>query len=594
MNLKTKKKNDQPEPIEERILPPYEGDIHEDPSFQELLLNYQKANWNECDALLLPLLKRYPQDPDLQDFKNEYDLRIGFQRNQKQFEKDLGKNRIKKGSKVLVLSLISILVLTLLIGLGIWYGMNLLAEQNQKARATQIDVLSSQVEALLNSGQPEKAQELIDHMQSIDANNPTYIQLATKTNELMALNGVYDQAQEKFKAGEFSDALAMFQSIQAAIPNYRDVPLMIEKTQNNITVAQAAQDALKAYDESRWEDAITGFETVQLLAPERTDTAIKEKLLNSYLHRIIQMLENSNSSFDDISKAEAYYRRAIAMIPQSKIYQSERENLQKISSDLLTLKYTQTATQLVNDPNQTLGSVNQAANYLKKAANLNPKNAVLQSEVEKITQYQIGLQYYLAMEYEPAIQQLTNLLNTDDAYANGLAKQLLYEAHVGRGKYYFRVGLYLDARREFEAAENLVWDTDNLMNLFMVEIDLAETLGKLQDYQNAASYYKYAVEAVNYSQRAVANPSFVSNLISAVQLYADGSYTDSFELFKSTLADKQALFTEQEVNLNNGTCLAFVAQKYHSTVEVILARNGLSSQTIATSDETYYIPTMSK
>jgi len=594
MNLKTKKKNDQPEPIEERILPPYEGDIHEDPSFQELLLNYQKANWNECDALLLPLLKRYPQDPDLQDFKNEYDLRIGFQRNQKQFEKDLGKNRIKKGSKVLVLSLISILVLTLLIGLGIWYGMNLLAEQNQKARATQIDVLSSQVEALLNSGQPEKAQELIDHMQSIDANNPTYIQLATKTNELMALNGVYDQAQEKFNAGEFTDALAMFQSIQAAVPNYRDVPMMIEETQNNITVAQATQDALKAYDESRWEDAITGFETVQLLAPEKTDTAFKEKLLNSYLHRIIQMLENSNSSFDDISKAEAYYRRAIAMIPQSKIYQSERENLQKISSDLLTLKYTQTATQLVNDPNQTLGSVNQAANYLKKAANLNPKNAVLQSEVEKITQYQIGLQYYLAMEYEPAIEQLTNLLNTDDAYANGLAKQLLYEAHVGRGKYYFRVGLYLDARREFEAAENLVWDTDNLMNLFMVEVDLAETLGKLQDYQNAASYYKYAVEAVNYSQRAAANPSFVSNLISAVQLYADGSYTDSFELFKSTLADKQALFTEQEVNLSNGTCLAFVAQKYHSTVEVILARNGLSSQTIATSDETYYIPTMSK
>lgn len=594
MNFKTKKKNDQPEPIEERVLPPYEGDIHGDPSFQELLLNYQKADWKECEALLQPLLKRYPEDADLQDFKNEYDLRIGFQRNQTQFEKDLGKNRLIKGSKVLIISLVSILLLSLLIGLGIWYGMNQLAVQNQKVHATQIDVLSIQVEALLKSGQPEKAQELIDRMQSIDPNNPTFIQLATETNELMALNGVYDQAQAKYQAGEYADALAMFQSIQSAFPNYRDVPLMIEETQNNITVAQSMQDALKAYDESRWEDAITGFETVQLLAPEKADTATKEKLLNSYLHRIIQMLENSNSNFEDISKAETYYRRAIAMIPQSKIYQTERENLQKISSDLLTLKYTQSATQLVNDPNQTLATVNQAANYLKKAANLNPNNTVLQSEVEKISQYQIGLQYYLAMEYEPAIQQLTSLLNTDDAYANGLAKQLLYEAHVGRGKYYFRVGLYLDARREFEAAENLVWDTDNLMDLFMVEIDLAETLGKLQDYQNAASYYKYAVEAVNYSQRAMANPTFVSNLISAVQLYADGSYSESFDLFKSTLADKQALFTEQEVNLSNGTCLAFVAQKYHSTVEVILARNGLSSQTIATSDETYIIPTMSK
>lgn len=594
MDFKKKKQIDQSVTKEERILPPYEGNIQGDPSYQELLVKYQQANWQECDALLVALLKRYPGDPELLEFKNEFELRIGFQRNQDQFEKDLGRNRWIKGSKVLVFSLIAILGLVILIGFGIWYGMNQLAVQNGKARATQIDVLSTQVEALLRSGQPEKAQEIVDRMQAIDPNDPNVIQLATQTNELMAMNAIYDQAHAKYEAGEFSDALTMFQTIQSTFPNYRDVPLMIEETQNNITVAQSMQDALTAYEEGRWEEAITGFETVQLLSPDKADTATKEKLLNSYLRRIIQMLENSNSNFDDITKAEIYYRRAIAMIPQSKIYQSERENLQKISSDLLTLKYTQTATQLVNDPYQTMATVNQAANFLKKAANLNPNNAVLQTEVEKITQYQIGLQYYLAMEYEPAIEQLTNLLNTDETYANGLAKQLLYEAHVGRGKYYFRVGLYLDARREFEAAENLVWDTDNLMDLFMVEIDLAETLGKLQDYQNAASYYKYAVEAVNYSQRAINNPGFVSNLISAVQLYSEGRYSDSFDLFKRTLQDKEVLFTEQEVNLSNGTCLAFVAQKYHSSVEVILARNNLSSQTIATSDESFYIPTMSK
>jgi hypothetical protein len=132
------------------------------------------------------------------------------------------------------------------------------------------------------------------------------------------------------------------------------------------------------------------------------------------------------------------------------------------------------------------------------------------------------------------------------------------------------------------------------MDLFTVEIDLAETLGKLQSFKDAASYYKYAVEAVDYSNRAVANPSFVSNLISAVQLYADGSYQDSFNLFQSTLKDKSFLFTEKEVNLRDGVCLAFVAKQYQSSVQAILERNGLTSQTIATSDESFFIPMMVK
>jgi hypothetical protein len=34
------------------------------------------------------------------------------------------------------------------------------------------------------------------------------------------------------------------------------------------------------------------------------------------------------------------------------------------------------------------------------------------------------------MEWEPAIEQLTALITSDENYADGLAKQLLYEAHV--------------------------------------------------------------------------------------------------------------------------------------------------------------------
>jgi tetratricopeptide (TPR) repeat protein len=182
----------------------------------------------------------------------------------------------------------------------------------------------------------------------------------------------------------------------------------------------------------------------------------------------------------------------------------------------------------------------------------------------------------------------------DENYANGFAKQLLYEAHVGRGNYYYSIGLYLDARKEYEAAEVLIWDQNNLMNLFFVEVDLGNTLGKLKDFKDAASYFKYTFEAVNYANRASSHSTFVSNIKNAIQLYTAGKYKDSYDLFESNLADNNVLFTEKGINVQMGNCLAFIAAQNQSTVQAILERNDLSGETIISADQTLIIPSMPK
>jgi tetratricopeptide (TPR) repeat protein len=385
-----KSKNENAEPVEKvtNEVPPYVGDLSGDPAYQELLINYQNARWQECDVLLAALLERYSENQLLLEFKRDFELQTEFRKNEKKFEKQKSKETIIRGSKLAVVVLILGLALVTLIILGFWYGYNMLVQQQEKYKDSQIAIFSTQVSALLQSGQPEKAQEIIDQMQKIEESNPTTIQLATETTELIAINVIYNDAQLRYQNGEYEEALKLFQSIENQFPNYRDVEHMIVQAQNQIEIKAATKDAQTAYDESRWEDAINGFEKIQSLSFGGLDSNLKEKLLNSYLHRIIQMLESNSTTIEDINKAESYYRRAIAMIPQSKIYQSERENLQKISSDLLELKYTQTAEAMISDPNQTLATVNQAVGYLKKASNLNPKNSLLATEVTKISQYQ--------------------------------------------------------------------------------------------------------------------------------------------------------------------------------------------------------------
>lgn len=571
--------------------PSGEDSILADAEYQQLLIEYQNARWEECRKLLENLLKKYPNHPRLAEFKRDFEFQYSFHQNSEVSVKKARKDQAQTTRRKGLIIVAGILVVLLFI----WGGYTLLsnitsAQQHDYAQA-QIELLSGQVESLLNSGQPEKAQELVQQMQSLDASNEKVIELSTQTTELLAMNQLYEDALVKISDGADADALVLLQKIDAEVPGYRDVKQLITQTQNKIEVKQVTEEATLAYKENRWEDAITGFEKAYSLDPELKDANMKEQLLNSYLHRIIQMLESNDSTIEDIEKAELYYRRAIAMIPQSRVYATERENLQKISSSLLEMKYTQTASALISDPNQTLNSINRAVNYLSKASNLNPANTQLKSEVEKITMYQVGMQDYVEMNWAPAIDQLTKLNSLDSKYAGGLAAQLLYEAHVGRGNQYFAVGLYLDARKEYEAAETIAWDNgENQMQLFLVEVDLGYTLGRLKDYQNAASYFKYAVETINYTYRASGDPGLILDLANAIQNYNDGLYQASYDGFVSALEKKSSLFSEKEINAQVGTLLAFVAGANQSSVSAISERNKLTRMTVVTADQVLVIP----
>jgi tetratricopeptide (TPR) repeat protein len=567
-------------------------DILLDPEYLSLSSEFQKGHWGECQRIIDSLDKKFPGDPRLEEFKNEFNLRYSVIKNIELTTKEKNKKSLVSNFKGIAI-IFGVLVA---IGLVIWIGFTLIQNYSQTSQIqnnqNKIRILATQAENLITSGQPEKASEIVVLMKNIDANNSIVIDLSKKTDEILKINNEYLSALDKLKLDQDSDALQILQQIDKEYPDYRDVPQLIEETSKRISINKAVTTGTQAYKENDWQKTITNFEQIQSLDPTNIDPSIKDMLLNSYLRRIIQLLESNNTTFDEIDQAEVYYRRASAMIPQSKIYLSERENLQKISSNLLVMKYTQSAYSIVIEPDQTLGMVNQAVIYLKKAANLDPNNPTIQSELDKITLYQAGFQYYLGMNWPSAIEQFSSLNKIDSTYANGFARQLLYEAYIQRGKQYASVGFPADARKQFESAESLSWDKSNLMGLFMVEIDLAQTLGTLEQYKDAASYYKYAVESVNYQGLAASSPAFVNDLTSAAALYDAGNYQDSYTLFNRTLADKNLFFAENEIKVRQGNCLAIIAAINQSSVEAIAEKNNLPQQTIVSVDQTLIIPSI--
>ncbi len=106
---------------------------------------------------------------------------------------------------------------------------------------------------------------------------------------------------------------------------------------------------------------IEAYEGVLALEEQLNNTTMKEQLLFAYLNSIIGKLQNDNTSLEDITLSEQYYRKAVTLIPKIRNLSVSGE-LQRISRDLLEKKYTQFPGQILQI-NQTVSSVNQAVYY---------------------------------------------------------------------------------------------------------------------------------------------------------------------------------------------------------------------------------------
>ena len=392
-----------------------------------------------------------------------------------------------------------------------------------------------------------------------------------------------------------NEALVILNEIEAEKPGFWDVNQQIALIETSLQIANYMEEGNAAYHVEKWDQVISAYENAMLLDPELDDPLMNEQLLRGYLNGIISMLENENASIEDIENAEEYYRRAVAIAPQSKAFVSERINLQKASSNLIELKFTQIAKASLGDKNQTTTSVSKAVSYMRKAANIQPEDTALNSDLKKAEYYQIAFNNFIEMNWEQAITNLIQISSVDPNYANGNANLLLFEAYYALGKQYYSVGLYLDAINKLEQAEILAWDdSGNLIKLFQVQVLLGDTIGKLNEYKNAVSYYQYALNAIQVDRKLINFPAIAAKLVEDNVLAAYGNDKDTFDAFQEVLKGIDVVYSISEIEINDGVCLAFFANENLSTVDAVLEANNLPISMTITLGRKLKVPMIEK
>mgnify|MGYP002347391869 FL=1 len=569
--------------------------LYSDPDYSEFSFLYQNSRLEESKVVLDKLLEKYEHNSRLLELQKDIDLQIGLKEisvKQAKSEKEKKLKRTLKRS----LTIFGILLAAALLFGGVFYlSRNYLQGQQESKKQSQLLVLQDQVEQLLLSGQYDVAIDILDTMQSIDPAYAPLESLYVEANLLGELQAQYNEAKVLIDEGRIDEALIMLSEINVARPGLWDVEHLLDELQTGISISELFVQADNAYQNKDWETVIQTYKQVEQLNPEIDDTVMKEQLLNSYLQRIIQILESKSSTVEDIESAEYYYREAVTMIPQDREHESERQNLQLISSSLFELKFIQTAQQLLQDPNQTFSSISKAVSYMSKAYNLDPSNQTNKNNLDKAQLYEISYSYFYKMDWIPAIDNLEKLIEKDKNFAGGNAKLLLYEAYYARGARSFSVGLYVDAQQNLEQAEILAWeDPNNLLKLFQVQTKLAETFEKLDDFENAVAYYKYAFQKIDAYNRGLYMEEITTSISEAEYLANQRDFEGACQAYAKAVQATSLLYAEKTLLVEQGINLAILADLNQSTINAIVERNNLPQSVYVNYEQELIIPYLPK
>ena len=566
-----------------------DGGLANDSRYRDVLEMYQAGEWVNCETLIDLLLQDYPGNEKLLAIKSDIDLKRLV------LNIDAGeKSSVRKKQKISWLIVSGVIVVMISVITFVWYRQyqQRIKQENLEQQAliqNTLDTLEEQFKLAIQSNQPAVALQVIEQIKAVDPAYPLLPGYQIQADEQVQLEEDYKQAITEMSAGNFKEALAILTAIQQRDSSYRDVNYQVQVAGNELAARGHLLKAETAFGSSLWEEAITEYSGAVSINPEALNPEAKDKLLTSYLNRILEILSLENPAIEDIEKAGSYYQKALALIPQDSRYISRREDLRKLSQDMLVIKNQQIARKILEDPNHTEYMVGKAIAFLRTAYQLDTKNTEISRDISKAQKYLEGLSFFNKQQWEEAIRPLEELIQLDADYPNGMAKVMLYEAYMFSGTHFYQGGFYLDAQKRFERAEVLSWGSiDNKLRLFEAEIMIGLTLGRLEDYKNGVSYIIYAFTKTNESIYEAGKPEIIRILIDAQKLNDGGKYKEAFDMLSEMIDQNQgtqAFFQVKSVEATPGETLIFLAERNYSTVSGIIHLNETGFPLITTTLE---------
>lgn len=570
---------------------------NQSPLFREAMKLFQTGQWDDGLNRLAEVEKRFPLNLELRTLRQEMQVRARVEEYEVEDTKKASRKKLmfylsRVGVGVLLILVIYVAASTYMKWMQERWQ-NTLQGFNEQVIEVEAAVKYRNAQNLLQAGY---AGDALTMLEELAASNPELEGLEAYIGEAKVMQGVadrYAEALELLKAGDLSEALVIFKDIEAEHPLYRDVALQVQALESQVQLADVLSQADAAFLSEDWENAITAYESVRAVDVEYKASHVTEQLYQSYLKAADRVLLEPSPTLEALQLAESYFSRALSLQPQDSETLARRSEVRGTIEARLVNKYLEDAEAALVGQADSLTALRIAQEYLVKALELQPDDATVLLKFQAAQNYLAAIEAYNKSAWDDVISYMEKVVAQDPDYAQGTARQALYEALISRGDNYSAAGEYLMALDDYQRAAIMARQmTESKVGEFESQTRIAESKGLLGDYQNAVYIYQAALSAAELREVILYSDTPLASDLRSAEAYATAlDFHTSFNLYRKVMLDWVTAVDTETYSVQAGDYLPMLARRYNTTVSAILAANGLTAQNQLQPDTEIYIPT---
>jgi tetratricopeptide (TPR) repeat protein len=575
------------------------GSYIESTSFKEAMGYFWVGKWNEGFNKLAEVEKRYPMESELRYLRQMMEVRSRVS----EYEDAENKRRkIQKLTRNAMKIIFTAVVLVVVIG-GIstysgWIQSQIAsaqAEVSQNLQQAQLTIEFRNAQQLIVAGKSDEAIAAFEKIKAIDPNFPGLTEAMDQAQALKDIEIQYIQAMNLLQLGDSAQALDILKSISQKMPNYRDVSLQIKNLQTQSEMGSVLQQADQAFAESRYEDAISGYESLRLMDPSFERSHVEDYLFQSYIEAANMLILSPVQSLDTLHKIDDYFSNALALRPLDREALAARTQIRSVIEDGMIGEYVKQAQAALASAPDSLEAQQAAEQYLSKALAIRPNDPDILTQFQLAQAYIQAVNFFTNSKWDSVIEQLEYVVGQQAGYANGTALQTLFDAYIARGSTYVASGEYLSALTDYQRAAVLATQLPDSEPLtFEAQSMIAEAQGLLNKFQEAVQIYQDALSNIGLRERIYTLQDSLTETLTYAETTANkGDYQTAFYAYRKLMRDRVVAYNQTTVvTVKSGDYLSMLAHRYNTTVAAILEANQMNNQPRLTPNTQLIIPTL--
>ncbi len=294
----------------------------EDRDYLEVLRDMQQGQWERVVPMLRALQSRYPDASELEALLQEATFRSSMETNWG--DKVKGVQGFQLPVQALKTAIPVVIVIALLISGVFFYGkiqrVNALSDQQQE--------LLVQAQSALTAGQYRDALDLFESVLGEDPKNAEALKGQGETKRQMKLANDYQLAIDRIDSGNYQQALELLAALQVEAPGYRDVAARINELKAQTGAPQIFTDAEFAFTNKLWLSAIAQYEQLRQLDDSYEADLIEDRLSTAYLGAGQQIVSVRPSDSTLIKQAQEYFRKSLQLNANGTAAKTENQMLE--------------------------------------------------------------------------------------------------------------------------------------------------------------------------------------------------------------------------------------------------------------------------